>query len=600
MVTTVTDGWFEPSQGVWQDDKRFKDAPDKRLTRLGPTSWKAELKMVAGRQTAIYGNREHDYIRVAMNGTTTGSRLVKVRFRFKLIDSGGERIIWEQAKAENYIPIDGPAGPPGPWGASLQTHRGVPEWSEFTIKPGPYTIEMELLRDEGTPTGLKVTLSGEAVETARLPLRLVPVALSDAAVAAPGALVAQAQRIATEAGEFVPQTFPMKPASFAPTVEPLLDLRTIEPGRFDTFISLLPGTDAIEQVRGERVATTIEERFGTSAGLTGGGKTAIVLTEDDFGRLWRQKPDFRAAAYTHSAKLIVLLDSNEGTTLAHELIHTLPYLWSKPQMQALFGFSYHNSDDIGYASGPTVTRYYRERFDGTDAIMGPSGGSKWITQGSYFHLLSELRSVPDPDLIVTRGFIARTGTGFVASFNPLYQVVGEPDLRARAAATGEFAIVLRDRAGVERGRYPFGVSWQLPDIDVNRTTTAFMYRVPDSPDVAEIQIVGPNGNVLDRRRRSASAPAVSITSPVANATVTPANDKIRIQWTAFDADRDALTYMVLYSPDGGANWRVASYEQTATSFDLPIVGRPSAPRVRVIATDGARSRTAEVSFSFAR
>ncbi len=45
-TAVVTEGRFEPSQGVWQDDDYFVDKPGKQLTRTGPTSWNAELRMV--------------------------------------------------------------------------------------------------------------------------------------------------------------------------------------------------------------------------------------------------------------------------------------------------------------------------------------------------------------------------------------------------------------------------------------------------------------------------------------------------------------------------------------------------------------------------
>lgn len=44
------EGWFEPSQGVWQDDYAFANM----LTPLGPTRYRADLDMVKGRPTRLF------------------------------------------------------------------------------------------------------------------------------------------------------------------------------------------------------------------------------------------------------------------------------------------------------------------------------------------------------------------------------------------------------------------------------------------------------------------------------------------------------------------------------------------------------------------
>jgi hypothetical protein len=80
----------------------------------------------------------------------------------------------------------------------------------------------------------------------------------------------------------------------------------------------------------------------------------------------------------------------------------------------------------------------------------------------------------------------------------------------------------------------------------------------------------------------------------------PTANGLPVSWTANDADGEALSYSVYFSPDGGKNWRLAAYEQTGTSTVIQVRGRPASARVRVIATDGARSSTDEIGFSFER
>ena len=73
-----------------------------------------------------------------------------------------------------------------------------------------------------------------------------------------------------------------------------------------------------------------------------------------------------------------------------------------------------------------------------------------------------------------------------------------------------------------------------------------------------------------------------------------------MEWRGSDADGDELTYMVLYSPDNGDNWRMVGYEVEGTVLDLPIRGMPTGPRVRVLASDGVLSAADEVSVSVDR
>ena len=124
------------------------------------------------------------------------------------------------------------------------------------------------------------------------------------------------------------------------------------------------------------------------------------------------------------------------------------------------------------------------------------------------------------------------------------------------------AIELRDAAGSVLGRFPFRIDWREPHRTEERSTIAFTYTVPELAGTAMIALVGPDGAVLHARQRSASAPQVRIVEPADGGSVAVEGDRLRVSWDGSDADGDALTYMVLYSPDGGETWRVEGYEVT--------------------------------------
>ena len=91
--------------------------------------------------------------------------------------------------------------------------------------------------------------------------------------------------------------------------------------------------------------------------------------------------------------------------------------------------------------------------------------------------------------------------------------------------------------------------------------------------------------VLDEIVASDNPPVVTLTSP--NGGETWAGDET-VTWTASDADGDALSFTLLYSPDNGIAWFPLAAGLTGTSYDLntiQLVGGSGA-LIRIIASDG--------------
>jgi hypothetical protein len=554
------------------------------------------LKMVVGRRTALFGIREDRRARIFIRGTTNGTRRTPVKFRFTLFQGGKQEVIYEERRAENEIPLDGPVGPVQPFEASLLSSVGIPETHAFKIdSSGSYRIEGELVRNNGAPTGLKVVVRGEAIETQAPKFRVVPVILSDPVTQAVN-LENQAKRIALLSG-FIDEFFPVKPASITATADPAYDLRPKEEGLISSLISKLPFTGSSEQETQDSVVAAIGQRFGTASSLTGGEKIAVLLSAQDFALTTDETEVF---AYAVSQKVFILQPRATQYTIAHEFIHTTPFPWTVNEMLGECGLNYHNSADANYGNGVYVGSYQHTRLDRVHAVMGPALGSNtWITQCSYWHLLNYLTGTPDPDLLLVRGYLAKSGTSVAGAFDKFYELRGETELETGRRTADRFAIVLRDRAGNVLAEYPFKPVWKIPDLERERTIIPFTYRVETFPALHRVDLVGPTG-LLDSKTVSANSPAVKILSPTPNEVVRPAANGLPVTWTTTDADGDSLSYSVYYSPDGGRNWRLASYEQTNTTAVIPVRGRPRAARVRVIATDGARSSMNEVAFSFER
>lgn len=592
----VTDGWLAPSQGVWQDDDVFKDFEGKKLTKTGPGQWQAELKMVVGRPTLIFGIREDGRNRIKIMGTTNGTRLTKVKFRFKLIQGSTEKILYTEPSANNHVALDGVPGATQPFAASIMAHRGLPEFRSFTIdNAGSYRIEGELLRENGQETGLKIAVTGEAIQTYGPTVRVVPAILSSSNPAGWNQqLTTKVQTLATEGERNIPLFFPVAPGGMTVSAEPLQDLRSLEPGTLSKIKSILPFTDTIEEVRADALSAAVAQRFGTDAAMGGGAKVMVLLSDHDFDLTRRGGT---AAAYCASQKFMVGRHDINFESLAHELVHSMPYLWSKDQMVQNFGINYHNAADNQYGDGVEIHRFFRILKKRIHAVMGSAYIGKWITQGTYWHLLNEFRSRPDPELLLVRGYIARDNQNTGGYFIPFYRLMGVADLEALSETQkSNWKIVVKNDSGVEMARFPIYARWKVVDLDIERNILSFTYRVPFSPGIHRIELVGPGG-LLDSKVISANAPSVKITSPASSSKVVPMKGKVNIKWSGSDPDNDVLSYSVYYSPDNGKKWRLVSMDQQAGSLVLSIPGRPKKVRVKVVASDGFRSHFDEVGFS---
>jgi hypothetical protein len=591
------EGGFAPTQGVWQDDDDFEDFPDKQLTRLSPAHLKAELKMIAGRPAMLVGTRE-DRNNIYFRGTTTGTVGVPVKARFTLQQAGGERRLHDTG-ITGFVALDGPSGPSTPFDVKVLAANGIPQNSGFEhFEPGPYRIVAELFRaDTDTPTGIKVTVDGEAVETTTPKVLFVPVILQPLNAELVQILEATTRNLAMYSKVDVPNMFPVRPNSLRTTARTVEDLQALS-RRVAVRAAELEVED-VERAQRDVMAATVAERFGTISALGGYGRIFVLMVNEDFDLTYRGTAaggPKDVAAYAMSRKVMAGRWNIDTMTVAHELIHTLPFPWADEAMMALFGRNWHNQTDA-IANGIDVVQGKGLRRDKARGVMGPAGGVPWITQGTYWHLIDLLRAPVDPELLLVSGLLARVSGGYRATLSPGYQMLGEADLAAGAPTASQFAIVLRDTSGAVIAQYPFDPVWNQPDLPEPRSVVSFSHRVPDVPGLTAVEVQAPGGAVLASRRLSAGPPELRIVSPASGAAASLVDGRLRIAWDASDPDGDDLRFNVLYSADNGRRWDVVSCEQTETSFDLPLRGRPSQARIKVVATDGMRSVEREIAFS---
>jgi hypothetical protein len=644
----ATEGSFEPSQGVWQDDYDFEDRPTKRLSG-GPTRYRAELDMVQDRATLLFGVRgfsepEFDSVRdrIVIKGQATGTRSAPVGMRFTLTDGVGTRGI-HTTDALARIPLVGPCGPPQPFEVRLDARFGVPppgDGAFYFRNAGEYLLEAELVRFDGTPGGVPVRgtvveVRGNVVKTRGPTTMIVPIALSPPSGQDIVALRRRAAELAARASAVIPDYFPLAPGGITVRAGPFQELE-VDVTWFGWVKSALTPTITDENYREDALREYLTMQMGTGGFLSGAERVVALLRAADFP-LVEPDPD-ETAAVTTSTKFIVIplpenlltnprsrvADSTLAELLAHELAHTMPFDWSSAAMTALCGLDYHNPtlprrpgpDDLArvtrlrqVANGQRITvdgaviddfaGRRMARMESRPSLM--SGGDQlrraWIDQCTYRNLVEQLVSPPDPALILVRGRLAREGGRVVGQLLPGYQLMGVPDLAAGAG--GDWAIVLRRADGGELARFPFAPQWTTSaEHGRERNVLGLAYRVPDLPGTASIDLVGPGGARMDTLRVSANAPTVSITSPADGSSLVALRDGIvEVRWVGADQDGDALLYTALYSPDGGETWTDMAVDRTETVFRARVERPGDDHRVRVIVTDGTRTSEAVVGFS---
>ncbi|HVG62702.1 MAG TPA: hypothetical protein VNA24_29320 [Hyalangium sp.] len=615
----VTDGWFSPTQAVWQDDPSFEDRPRKQLTRRTGSEviYDAELWMVKDKPTLLFG--VHHYRLdgqqvtvdsrdvIVLRGMSNCTVPVPVKMKFTLQNAAGSKPIYTSHTVAQ-VPLDGaPAPEYSPWEAKLSVRDGLPPDQPFTFDIATnHQIIAELIRETGAPTGLRMTVVTDPVPTQGPVVHFVPVFLSppNQAIDDEG-LVLLTEAIIRDSARFIPDLFPLKPGGL-PTEQKVMR----------NFVDKDIGAKWIQFRRRDALVAALNDSLAASAFLDGAGRVVAVLPVGDYEAAFgtdsaaltvgtsvtaapRPSQGGTRQARTLSWKVILTTSVAEWTTVGHELVHSLPEGWSSKGMEAECGRSYHNKKDP-VANGERITRggapSERERKAGLLALMGPATGNPddvWITQCTYAHLLQQLAGAPpDPPVLLVRAFLTKDGGKVKGELQPLYELMGYADVAAGKGG-GPYAVILRDAKGAELGRYPLSPQWNDIETGEPRSIVSLVFRVPALPEPAVVELVGPGG-VLDRKQMSARPPTLQILTPAEGERAKVENKRVRVTWKAEGEQGRPLLYSVLYSSDGGEHFQTQVFELESTAFDVTIDPSAKDHRVKVVVTDGTRSSEAVI------
>jgi hypothetical protein len=608
----VVDGWFEPTQGVYQDDPDLSDRSGKQLTRIPGTAmptYDAELGMITSRDTALTGvdhYRENgklvqipaalrrDFI--VMKIRTNCTARVPVRFRFTAAGGGVKPNPIALSEVVDRIPLEPPARhlPKKDWPVytvRLNAKLGIPLATPFSFtQPGTYRLWADLVQQNGMPFSprLAVEVEGRSANRAGFSALVVPVFLHTATEAQQTNAERAAERIARETRMHLPDYFPLPNRDSIRVM-----IASPEDFSRNEIMRLKVGS------HGERIEMSMADTLAMEAIHLNAGRVVEVMRPDDMQQL------FDAAAYAETSKVIAVTTGTDHWTVAHELAHTVNYLWSEKEMVAQCGKDYHNeagetphwkfakdranaqaADEEGPANGLQITwlgKNDRVAHDRAVPIMGLDNPNIWIDQCTYAHLYAGLANRLDPRITFVRGFLYKTKTGYGGSFQPFYDAEGAVTLHP--GMQGDFALVVRAHGGAELARYRFTPEWRREDEKHSNKLTSFDYTIPELPkQAASVELVAPNGTIAKI--------SVSPTQPhVKFMHSTIESGKAILRWSGMGTA--PLRYSLYATDDGGTHWTSVLRESSITTAALRTQPRRHY-LVRLFATDGTRSTMSDL------
>jgi hypothetical protein len=375
------------------------------------------------------------------------------------------------------------------------------------------------------------------------------------------------------------------PIDYRPTGGPtpnLPDAFLIEPGMGDNFVQgIYPTSDWYYH------RTDAPSKLWTST-LASTGSNLLNSLEIDIALMVPQ-PDFLygwvPGGLPYNGQSVIGGDVSMGNTqtnryqrtFAHELGHN-------------FGL-FHNSVQAGVIG--VDVEHHLALTEGLSQIK-PSNMSDimvaglltpqaWVASGTFqttlnssvFDLGSDAADDADggPGLLVA-GLVDTAGRGV-----RITHVLALPAARPSAPALpGQVDLLLRGYAGGALVReLPVAVR-HIADTELQPTQVGFTAILAAPAGAAPIDRlaldpVGVQGAAAVELLRSTSAPAVAFTAPAAS-TGPLIDSRLSVSWTATDADGDALTAWLRYSPDG-TRWAPVASGITETSVSIDLAQLPA-------------------------
>lgn len=245
-------------------------------------------------------------------------------------------------------------------------------------------------------------------------------------------------------------------------------------------------------------------------------------------------------------------------------------------------------------------------------VMSFCTDSQWISQYQYQRAVGRFASLlagqtgpiqtqalptsPNPN--PNGNYLFVTGTiqdGVMEQFAPSYRVSLPPG-SSDGAGTGPFTLEVQDESGAVLFTRNFTLLGH--NHSGHETSGAFFEVVPFASSARRI-VIKHAGLTIATRVASANTPTVQLLSPNGGENWS-ASGAYQITWTASDADGDALSYTLHYSPDNGVTWQtiVTNIHDTTYSINAALLAGSEQALIRVVASDGLNTASDTTNATF--
>ena len=307
--------------------------------------------------------------------------------------------------------------------------------------------------------------------------------------------------------------------------------------------------------------------------------------EDGLDRADPVKPDYRGECTTPGCEPDDGIDNDGDGLTDEEVADGL----DSPTLSICYPNECDCSNDACWSDAETDTAVDEDTFADPHDFMNYGyralGDLSWVSPQTWRRLFNGLREMDfpnaiDPDALWVRGVMA----GGVATLRPLF-VVGSavpPVLSESGAVRFQFL----DEGGTLLAEHHADPGVPIVDPPSSASAAAgFSFLAPTVPGARRLIVTEAGATLLDLAA-SPNAPQVTLLTPDGGEVLV--GDEADILWEASDADGDTLSYLVEYSPDGGANWRTVAVDVPVPEAVVPLSSLPGSSMAlfRVVASDG--------------
>jgi hypothetical protein len=573
------EGVFQPVQVVYQHDELYGD----NMTYIKPYEWKANISMVQGKNTLLFGYPYGSRNVIRFNVTNGYSE--KKSFTLKFWVQPGNKLIHETTtftvdKFSTSL-VELPA--PIPWDAGA----GKPKPFQFTEK-GNARIDVQVVPAPGSEPleSNNVTVYVEVKKTWNLHIVFACIQLFNGTAGNQTNLhdpvsKADADKHAEEAVKFMTGTYPVAENGISYNVFYWIPINHTEVRRAPTTVN----------VNLSRVLDKIDDYAVKSSSAI---KFIVVgLVPSNWMATYLGSPN-TAGIMLPSNRYAVLVSEPYWTATAHEIGHTFG-LWigtEFPRRPATISeedweeYTQHPDDGMqapGYWVNLAVDKLPSDTFCFMGTAVEKNLDTRWIDKKCYQWLLFEKFVMKDPDVIFVQGIAWLNGT--ICLGNWYHLPYGYTDITERTI--GNYSIIFLNQDGQTLSQYYFNLEFitkELNPREIDETSFAFM--VPYPSWTAKIHIKHKNVLIAERVV-SKNPPAVSVTYPIGGEILSP-KQPLNITWDAYDPDGDTLTYLIAYSKDSGGTWLplASNIQEKFYVWNTSLQTPRKNYLIKVIATDG--------------